>query len=226
MATYYGSDSASVQTSNPQTFYIGKMGAHDEDYPNRTEVNIGAGYDFNTTAADPSTYVYGYWWLGGPGADPNFGPSYTITQAKDWGAKQARAAIDAADGTTLSANGYKFSDYLTRTTIWADVEKSSTEHNYWLAPTFLIGKIEGKYFNDAVLSYFLQTLDQSGWHCGVYSSQYEWGQIFGSSSYSIDYTCNTGWAVDGLEFGSIPVVFNQYEQNPDLDSNSTGAWPT
>ncbi|MHB1980622.1 MAG: hypothetical protein ACYCOS_02785 [Sulfobacillus sp.] len=215
MATiYYDSDSSSTSEHSPQTFYIGKMGAHAE--MGQTEVTIGPGTDFNTDAAGPAQYVYGYWWLGGPGADPDWDPStYTVNRAVAWGQAQAMAAIAAASGQSTSKNGLLFSDFLNRTTIFADIEKSSVEPNHWLPPTDDYPGGSGLEFNSQCAGGFLGYLTgHGGWNCGVYSSQYEWEQIFGSASFEIGYFCDTGWAVKAEEFGGIAVVFDQYETSP------------
>lgn len=220
--TFYGSDSGStVQSGHNQDFYIGKMGAHDET--GHTEVSIGPGTFFNTNAIQEATAVYGYWWLGGPGADPNITLNYDQADAIKWGKIQANAAHSAASGATKSANNKLFSDYINRSTIFADVETGiPNEPNHWLDPDTTYGSgLMGKELNGYVLQGFLQELDALGHGVGVYSFSPEWSAIFGSVSYAPSYggTSPVGWFRDGISCGGIAVTIEQtVSGNDDFDT--------
>ncbi|MCI0184783.1 hypothetical protein [Sulfoacidibacillus ferrooxidans] len=116
---YYGSDSNtgeafynSSTARAPLDFYIGELGFGTSS----NQSACGGEAAFNTQAAETVAQkgnpvpVWGYWFLMGPKADPNY--NGTTTQAYDWGVAQGKAAAKSWE-SNLNVYGY---------TIFADVE--------------------------------------------------------------------------------------------------------
>jgi hypothetical protein len=125
--------------------------------------------------------VGAYWFMGGPGVDPNYNGS--STEAYAWGAAQAaRALSDIANG----AFDYKI--------VWMDIELpglSPAPGNGWnsvytsacsgvVKQSSVPASLDRADFN----GFFDYVTAHSSYQLGVYSTASVWTQIFGTGTYS------------------------------------------
>lgn len=182
---FYGSDSNTVVgcvnslgNNVGLDFYIGELGFGTTG----NESPCGGGAAFNTQAAQTVAAkgnpvpVWGYWFLMGPKADPNY--QGTTTQAYNWGISQGKAAAQAWEGN-LNVFGY---------TIFADVETyvpsgcSAPANMGWLT-----GQTSTDYsLNQEVWKGYRAGLSaiSTQFIPGVYSSPYLWSTLMNNFSLS------------------------------------------
>ncbi|AEJ39719.1 hypothetical protein TPY_1536 [Sulfobacillus acidophilus TPY] len=186
--------------------------------------------NFSTDAAqaalDNGGAVYGYWFLLGPAYYNNCAGASTLAEAQIWGQQQAQAAITA------------LSNYpqINRKTIFGDVEAGS-----WSSDTSL---------NQAVITGFIQGVQNAGYIAGIYSAPCAWSEITGSYnlpngvvtwtyefSYSSPPACPTtfspesnaacGSQYNGPQgFGGIAPNIWQYYQSSTTDLDVANALPS
>ncbi len=140
---YYGTDSNSTTYPSGSPYqepgnvggnyggYVGEIGTWQQTAGCTNYTNY-----FNTTDASAANSNYnsgigvgvgGYFFMGGPGADPNY--NGTASEATAWGAAQAKTAVsnwDARSGYTGTSNGY-----LPYEVVWMDIEGSASASNGW-----------------------------------------------------------------------------------------------
>ncbi len=123
-----------------------------------------------------------YWYMGGPGVDPNYNGG--TTEAYRWGVYQAALALQAMKKLAI-----------TYPVVWADIEMPDIApalDNGW--NTVYTSPCSGK----AVTDYIPAILDRteldgfavyiaahSNYHVGVYSAPSVWTSIFGTGTYSL-----------------------------------------
>lgn len=248
MGYIYGTDGSSSSACNgTPTFYIGEIG-------NYAGLNSGVGNCngssgpcpgdggccFNTTAASDANQHYGTWgyyFIGGPTADPAWDPStYTEADAYSWGEKQGNATINYWLGT-----GFNNASYVGRTTIFADIEDPTTDYG-WLVTSDTYNGVSGEKLNHEVFDGWYNTVNGHSTaygtlHGGVYSSPSAWSDAMGTKSlagvpvwtYEVDVGgCGCPTSMSNAEdFGSGNLVFYQYSQScGDLDMADTTNLPS
>lgn len=219
---YYGCDEGTTTnpcvpagTNNPQ-FYGGDIGSgNSQTGPT----------DFDTTAATNAgeCQTYAFWNVYGPDQDPNwnngYGPSgsgYTPTDAQAWGTSQAQQAV-----TAWSSNPY--GPYVGNRIIFADIE---TDNPGWLSPSTNYPGGPGSDINFGVYEGFCNYLNSTSLgdtcgtgtgNAGVYSSNGEWGNIFGSASITSS-PANYKWVADWVGTGCNPG------SGPSLNFGGSTVW--
>jgi len=158
MSWYYGSDTNNGLpfpscTSDAHNFYIGRLGGE----------TTGGGGDFDISAANAALppYTLGYWDLAGPVS----GGSYTPDQ---WGDVQAQAFVKAWQTG-------EYESYLGGTTFFLDIEPGNGGWGTNVADNqqLLVGAL-------AYLSGVSSMIGEEAYP-GIYISQDNWDQFFGSS---------------------------------------------
>ncbi|HKM04918.1 MAG TPA: hypothetical protein VJZ04_10105, partial [Lachnospiraceae bacterium] len=213
---YYGidSDTAVFPTgATTRDFYAGRIGSG---------TTADSRY-FNTTGAYLANARYAYWGIKGPQSDPNFSTPYSMSQAQDWGARQAAAAISA----------YGSNSYVNRMTIFADIEAGFGGW-YLYTPSDPGWTIPGG-MNWGVYIGFVQVITNAGYYCGTYTSNDNWQEIMGTVNnvYTSElwganwpgYTFNnppTSFANCQAVNGTTPVMWQYYGETGTHDPFVTG----
>ncbi len=152
---FWGSDglSSTYNTGVPQDFYAGRLGGGATQNTNY----------FNGSAASAAGHyqTYGYWDLEGPFSTNKLPP----TSAYGWGQQQA---ADAYNAWLTGPNSH----YLGSPTIFADIESG----NYgWLDSNNNINQPQ----NQAVVSGFVEWMEDEGINPGIYTSSGFWSPYLG-----------------------------------------------
>ncbi len=246
MSYIYGVDGDTTLACNGKTpvFYIGEIG-------NYKGLNSGTGncdgasgpcpgfggccFDLSTAETANQHYgTWGYYFMGGPAADPNWdAATYTTAKAYDWGVKQGNATINYWEG-----NGFKYGAYVIKLTIFADIEDPVPSYG-WLPLTDDYNGNTGETLNHKVFDGWFNTVNGLGTlKAGIYSSPLAWSEAMGSKGLSPHPTWTYETDVGGCgcpssmanaqSFGSGNLVFYQYSGacSGDLDMADTTNLPS
>jgi len=145
-----------------------------------------------------------YWFMGGPGVDPNY--NGTTTEAYAWGQRQAARAVSDADGQPVK---YRV--------LFMDVELpgvAPAHDNGWnsVYTSACSGVIRSGYVpanvDRADFNGFWDYVSQHGWTPGVYSEPGIWASIFGTGTVSmIGNTDEWTYEPETTNFSLAPVGF-------------------
>jgi len=185
-----------------------------------------------------------YYYAGGPGADPNYNPNETTTEAWNWGVEQAKNFISDANGHT-NAKVIDLVVWMDNETGHLDTTTGQCYGNDWNGVTSCSGPETlatiSPALDRATIDEFASIISNAAangyWQdfnldIGIYSSPSMWSTTFGSSS-SGDITYVPEWSseTDQNSLNPVPTslcsasaCYQPFGDHADSDYNDVWQW--